>query len=150
MKNLSTYFESILDADFDIKEEDINIGNSFIIRAQAGLVMTSPAERLLKKQFDKYCKDFPRDLLHIKGNSFGPATCERYFVDWVCSLPTSYVADSEFRTTDTMLSRALAKIAPIDKFSVHLINMMGKKNIIFKWASARGEVPETFLTVKLF
>lgn len=115
MKNLNTYLESLLDADFDIKEEDINIGNSFIVRAQAGLVITGPAERLLKKQFDKYCKDFPRDLPHInKGNSFGPAMCERYFTDWVCSLPASYVADSEFRTRpgDTMISKALAKIAP--------------------------------------
>lgn len=152
MKALNKYLESLLDADFDIKEEDINIGNSFTIRAHAGLVLTSPAERLLKKQFDKYCKDFPRDLPHVKGNSFGPALCERYFIDWVCSLPTSYVANSEFRTSpgDTMISKALAKIAPIDKFSVHLVNMMGRKNIMFQWASAKGKAPETFLTINLF
>lgn len=152
MKALNKYLESLLDVDFDIKDDDIIISNSFTIRAHAGLVLLSPAERLLKKQFDKYCKDFPRDLPHNKGNSFGPAMRERYFVDWACSLPTSYVADSEFRTSpgDTMISKALAKIAPIDRFSVHLVNMMGKKNITFKWARAKGKAPETFLTIELF
>lgn len=142
--------KSLLDVDFDIKEKDLTIGGVFKVRATAGLVMNSPEERLLKKQFNKYCKDFPQDLPHVKGNSFGPAMCERYFIDWLCSLPASYVSDSEFLTSNTMISQALAKIAPDDKFSVRLVNMVGTKTVIFKWASKRGEVPETILYIKLF
>lgn len=60
MKSLSNFCESILDTDFDIKEEDINIGNTYTIRAQAGLVIMGSDERFLKKDFDKFVT-IPRD-----------------------------------------------------------------------------------------
>lgn len=150
MKQLDSYLESLLDTDFDIKETDLTIGATYTLRVRAGLVMTSPAERALKKAFDKYCPDFPRDLPHNDGNAFGPAMCERYFADWTASLPASYVDDKQFHTKNTMISQALAKIAPVKRFQVDLINMMGKKSIVFRYASGNNKEFETFCTVDLY
>lgn len=151
MRTLETLLESILDVDLDIKETDLTIGATYTIRVHAGLVMTSPAERSLKKAFDKYCPDFPRDLPHNDGNAFGPAMCERYFADWVCSLPSSYVDDKQFITKEPEIAKALAKIAPPKRFKVDLVNMMGKKSILFRYATGtRSTEFETFCTVKLY
>lgn len=148
MKTLGKFCESILDTDFDIKEEDINIGNTYTIRAHAGLIMTSPDERLLKKDFDKFVT-IPRDCPHVKGNSFGTATCERYFVDWLCSLPTSYVDDAEFVARTPRLMQKLFDYDSSSRFDVVLMKIAGQKNVLFRWAKTKSSNFETFLTVKL-
>ena len=148
MKTLGKFCESILDTDFDIKEEDINIGNIYTIRAQAGLLMTGPGERLLRKDFDKFVT-IPRDCPHVKGNSFGTATCERYFVDWLCSLPSSYVDDTEFTARKPRLMQKLSDYDSSGRFDVILVKMKDRKDILFRWAKTKSSNFETFLTVKL-
>lgn len=133
MKPLIDCFEGLLDADFDIKDEDISILNTYNVKWDVlEPMMSPPFERARKEWLAKPGKDlkFP----HIQKNKFGTGNFCRYFIDWLAAQPAALVADGVFADSNFNggICDAFYNWMPDDtKFRISIMKYGSEKFIYF-------------------
>ena len=125
--------ESLLDADFDIKDEDLSINNVHPINHKMWQVIPAMSDRIYQNATKAFFEKMPKTPEHIVNSSFGTRNMIRYFIDWIAVQPIGAINDDQFAANKPTLVTEFEKWIDNKKFTLTMAKMGNTKYVYFNY-----------------
>lgn len=125
--------EGLLDADFDIKDSDLIIGNNYPINHNTYEVLAPMTTRIFsncRKEFNDHPPVTPK---HMIDSAYGIKNPVRYFLDWIAAQPVSMLYDDQFTTRKPKLAKAFDEWIYNKRFSITMVKYSNEKTVYFNY-----------------
>lgn len=125
--------EGLLDADFDIKDSDLIIGNVYPINHNTYEILTPMAMRIFsncRKEFNGHPPVAPKRTID---SAYGTKNPVYYFLDWIAEQPISMLYDDQFTTRKPKLVKAFNEWIDNKRFSITMVKYGDEKTVYFNY-----------------
>lgn len=125
--------EGLLDADYDVKDSDLNIGNVYPITHHNIEVMVSIMERTFNNAENELHNTKFDEPEHVVDLGYGRRHPARYFLDWLAAQQVGMLNDEEFTARKPKLVEAFNAWLNNKRFTITMVKYMKEKTIYFNY-----------------